>query len=325
VREGRTIKDQRGRRALVYVWFAASVFLGYLIFRSSFLPKAPGVLLTQLEGVDALEVSRYQWSNSPSTVDLRLRSGHRMQMRSYRSKAIAATRVQWAAICIFVAASIPPLGLLLDPSSARDLALDHLTGGLLATLISSGIVILLQARVAQDGCFGVCAFPPVTRVDPRAALWARVSIQCLFWAAMLIGVLTISRWLEFHLGLVLFLGLTTIWGAVFNATWLALGYEQTVPRGLRFLFAPDKLWMAARLLGMTYAGERSCVDALMDKTLPVKDRLLALELIALRPWVKGGRQAVEAMASNPNATDLASRARELMSDEFARREEPWAA
>src|SRR5262249_33914507 len=105
-----------------------------------------------------------------------------------------------------------------------------------------------------------------------------------------------------------------VWNAVFNATWLALGYEQTVPRGLRFFFAPSKWWMLARMHGRRHVVERSCVEALRDKALPTKDRLLALELIALRPWVEGARQTVEAVASNPSATDeLAIRARELMS------------
>ena len=248
-----------------------------------------------------------------------------MHTRSQRLKAIAATRFQWAAICVFVAASVPPLGLLLDPSvAAHDLAHGRLPGGFIATFASMGIGILLQPIVTW-GCFRVCAFPPVVRVHPRVALWAKVSIQCLHWAAIVVVILTILRLLELYLGLVLSLGLMATWFAVFNAAWLALGYEQTVPRGLRTLFAPDHFWILARLRGRTYPGERSCVDALMDKTLPVADRLLALELIALRPWVNGGRQAVEATAANPSAVDdLASRARELLSYDFARPQEPWA-
>jgi hypothetical protein len=240
-------------------------------------------------------------------------------MRSARWKAILATRFQWVAVLVFVAASVPPLGLLLDPTShAQAVAQNRLSGGLLATFASSVVVILLQARVAQDGCFGVCAYPPVARLKARATLWVRIAIQFLHWGAIVVVILTISRRLGFHLGLVLSYGLLVTWSAVFNATWLALGYDQTVPKGFRFLFLPDRMWMVRRMHGRIYVAERSCVVAVMDGLLRPGDRLLALELIALRPWVEGGKQALEAAADPNVSTELAARARELLATDFAR-------
>jgi hypothetical protein len=55
------------------------------------------------------------------------------------------------------------------------------------------------------------------------------------------------------------------------------------------------------------------VAALQDESLPTEPRLLALELIGLRPWVPGGLAAIEEIASGRSApAPLAERAREIL-------------
>jgi hypothetical protein len=232
-----------------------------------------------------------------------------------RTKALACAWFQWAAIVVFFLATIPPLALLVRAQdSATALTHDILTWEMIGTFLAGVAAILVQARVAQDGCFGVCAYPPVGPVSPGGTFWLRLGTQGLFWFAMAVGTLTILRWLPIHFGLVLSLGLLGLWLPVFGGLCLALGYEQVVPPRLRFFFALDTWWMVSRLRGRMYVAERSCTVALRDKTLSPENRLFAMELISTRPWVSGGLAAIQEIANAGDSVlaPLTARAREIL-------------
>lgn len=235
-------------------------------------------------------------------------------MPSARSKALASAWFQWGAIVVFFLATIPSLALLVRAQdSATAMAHDILTWEMIGALFGGVAAILVQARVAQDGCFGVCAYPPVVPIRSGAIFWPRLGTQSLFWLAMVVGTLTIVRGLPTYLGLVLSLGLLDLWMAVFGGLCLALGFEQVVPPRLRFLFALDKLWMVWRLRGGVYAAERPCTVALRDETLSLEKRLFAMELMNARPWVSGGLVAIQAVANAGGVrAPLAARAREIL-------------
>jgi len=235
-------------------------------------------------------------------------------MLTPRSKALASAWFQWGAIVIFFLATIPSLALLVRAhDSATAIAHDTLTWEIIGAFIGGIVTILVQARVAQDGCFGVCAYPPAVPIRSGAILLLRLGTQSLFWLTMVVGTLTILRVLPTYLGLVLSMGLLNLWLAVFGGLCLALGFEQVVPARLRFFFALDKLWMVWRLWGHMYRAERSCILALNDTSLSPEQRLLAMELINLRPWVPGGLAAIHEIARTNNAPGgLAARAREIL-------------
>lgn len=225
-----------------------------------------------------------------------------------------STWVQRGALLVFALAVIPPLTLIVRARpSAAAVAADHLTWEAIGTFVSLAATIIIQARIAQDGCFGACAYPPMMPVSRGAVLGLRLGTQALFWSAVVAGTVTLFLRPLNHFGLVLAVGLLVLWLSVFGALCLAFGYEQVVPPRLRVLFALDKQWMGSRLWGRVHPGERSCVAALKDEALPIEKRFLALELIGLRPWVPGGLAAIEEIASSDAApAPLAARAREIL-------------
>jgi hypothetical protein len=238
-------------------------------------------------------------------------------MPTARSKAVASTWFQWGAIAVFALAMIPSLTLIARVhDSALALARDTLTWDMVGTFVAVVATILVQGRVAQDGCFGVCAYPPVRPVGPGATFWLRLGTQGLFWFTMAVATLTIIGTLPLHLGLVLSLGLFALWLSAFGGLCLALGYEQVVPPRLRFSFALDTLWMVSRFWGHVHEGERSCTAVLKDETLSLEKRLLAMELIALRCWVPGGLEAIHEIArADGEPAPLHARAREILASQ----------
>jgi hypothetical protein len=243
--------------------------------------------------------------------------GRGLPVRNVRGKVLAASWIQWGTIALLALAAIPPAAMVFRAHEiSLAIARDHLTWEMIGIFGTIFMTAMVQIFVFRDGCFGVCAFPPLTPVGPVAVFWCRVGTQGLFWLALTVGTLTVLRSLPMHLGLVLSTGLFCLNAAVFNGLCLALGFEQVVPPLLRFFFPLDERWILSRMRGRIRSGERSCVAALRDASLVPEKRLLAMELIALRPWVPGGLQALREI-SNAEGMEapLAARACEILSSE----------
>ena len=252
------------------------------------------------------------------------RSADRNHVKTARLKAVASLWFQRVALTVFLLSTIPPVALMLRArESVAALAADRVTWELLGTLVSIVATILVQKRVAQDGCFGACGYPPMVPVRRGAILWLRLGAQCLFWSAMIFLVLTMARALPKYLGIVLSVGLLALWGSAFGGACLAFGFEQAVPPRLRFWFGLDKRWMGSRIWGMINPGERTCVATLKNRFLSLENRLVAMELIELRRWVPGGMAAIQEIAEIGTPPELAARAREIIQSEtFGMRPRP---
>jgi hypothetical protein len=241
-----------------------------------------------------------------------------LRVRDARRKAQSAVWIQWGSIALLALAAIPPAAMIVR---AHEISLvvahDRLTWEMIGIFGSIFVTAMVQIFVFRDGCFGVCAFPPLMPLGPRAVFWCRVGTQGLYLLAMTVGTLTILRSLPMYLGLVLSLGLLGLYVTVFDGLCLALGYEQVVPPRFRFFFALHQRWMVSRIWGHIWCGERSCVAALKHEALSQEKRLLAMELIALRPWVPGGLLALREIShAEGMKAPLAARAREILASQW---------
>ena len=238
-------------------------------------------------------------------------------MGNARRKALAAVWIQWGSFAALALAAIPPAALLFRAHECSvAVAHNRLTLEAIGIFGSIAVVGIFHGLVFRSGCFGVCDFPPLMPLRPGVVFWCRLVTHGLFVLAVAAVTLTILGSVPLNLGLVVCFGLLSLYVVVFRGLCLALGYGQIVPSRLRFFFAGDTWWMGRNIRRHLYDGECSCVAALKHETLTLEEQLLAMELIALRPWVPGGIEALRELAhAEGRPAPLAARAREILANQ----------